>query len=182
MFPPDVRNRIRLANLAFGSLRPVWSSKRISLRLKLKIFNSNVKSVLLYACETWKVTKSLTQKLQVFVNKCLRVICGIFYPEIISNSDLYMKTKQELIANEIGKRKWGWIGHTLRKDPADITRQAMFWSPPGARKPGRPSATWQSSVCKEAAQQGRKLNELAALASNRVRFKSFVNALRFNVE
>ena len=178
----DVQNRVRLANLAFGSLRHIWSSKRLSRRLKLKIFNSNVKSVLLYGCETWKVTKSLTHRLQVFVNKCLRVICGIFYPEMISNIDLYKKTKQEPIANDIGKRKWNWIGHTLRKDPADIARQAMFWNPPGRRKQGRPATTWQSSIQKEAAQQGRNLKELADLAKNRVRFKRFVDALHFTVE
>jgi hypothetical protein len=48
----DVRNRIILANAAFGSLRNVWTSTRLSRRLKLKIFNNNVKSVLLYSCET----------------------------------------------------------------------------------------------------------------------------------
>ena len=178
----DVLNRIRLANLAFGSLRHIWTSKRLSRRLKMKIFNSNVKSVLLYGCETWKVTKKITQRLQVFVNRCLRKICGIYYPELISNARLYALTKQEPIADDIGKRKWGWIGHTLRKDPADITRQAVFWNPPGRRNPGRPSTTWQSSIRKEAAQQGRNINELAALASNRIRFKSFVDALHFTVE
>jgi hypothetical protein len=70
----------------------------------------------------------------------------------------------------------------MQKDPADITRQALFWNPPGKRKPGRPSATFQSSFRKEAAQRGKQLNELAALASNRVRFKSFVDALHFTVE
>jgi hypothetical protein len=61
-----------------------------------------------------------------------------------------------LIAKEIGLRKWGWIGHTLRKGPDDIARQAMSWNPPGKRKPGRPPVTWQSSVRSEAAQQGKK--------------------------
>jgi len=66
-------------------------------------------------------------------------------------------------------KKWGWIGHTLRKDPADIRRQALFWNPPSRRKPDRPCATWQSSISKEAA-RGKQLNELATLTSNRVRW------------
>ena len=40
----------------------------------MRIFNSNVKSVLLYGSETWRETKSLSKKLQTFVNKCLRQI------------------------------------------------------------------------------------------------------------
>jgi hypothetical protein len=134
----DILNRIRLANVAFSSLRHIWSSNRLSLRLKLKFFNSNVKSVLMYGCETWKVTETLNNKLQVFVNKCLRSICGIFYPDLISNTDLHARIGQCLIAKEIGLRKWGWIGHTLRKGPDDIARQAMSWNSLNKRKPGRP--------------------------------------------
>lgn len=178
----DVRRRIQLANVAFGSLNHVWRSKRLSLRLKLRFFNSNVKSVLMYGCETWKVTKSLIHRVQVFVNKCLRKICGIFYPDIISNEDLMTKTNQRPIADEIGTRKWGWIGHTLRKKPDDLCRQALSWCPPGARSVGRPKVTWQSSVRKEAEQQGKQFSELAELAKNRVRFNRFVSALHFTSE
>ena len=178
----DDLNRIRLANVAFSSLRPVWSSSKLPLRLKIKIFNSNVKSVLMYGCETCKATQSLITKLQVFTNRCLRTICGIYYPELISNTDLLARTKQKHVAEEIGVRKWSFIGHSLRKDPADITRQAMSWNPPGRRKQDRPAVTWQSTVRKEAAQQGKNFNELAGLARNRIRFSSFVSALRSIVE
>jgi hypothetical protein len=178
----DVENRIRLANVAYGALREIWSTNNISRRLKLQIFNSNVKSVLLYGCETWKVTKSVTNKVQVFINRCLRKICGIYYPETISNEDLYRLTDQTTVATEIGRRKWSWIGHTLRKPANDITRQALSWNPPGKRQRGGQFTTWQSSVRNEAAQQGKTWGELAALAGNRVRWKSFVNALRFKEE
>jgi hypothetical protein len=178
----DVRNRTRLASVAFSSLRRVWSSSRLSLRLKMKIFNSNVKSVLLYGCESWRVTQNLNNHLQVFINRCLRSICGIYYPDIISNTALHARTRQGLIAEEIGKRKWGWIGHTLRKEPSDISRQALTWKPPGRRAPGRPAITWQSTVRKEAAQQGKTIEELAAVAQVKTRFNSFVGALRFIVE
>jgi hypothetical protein len=52
----DVKNRIRKANGAFVQLYPVWRNKKISRRTNFRLFNSNVKSVLLYSCETWKVT------------------------------------------------------------------------------------------------------------------------------
>ena len=49
-------------------MKPVWTNKNILLKTKLTIFNSNVKSVLLYGSETRKHTKALASKLQVFVN------------------------------------------------------------------------------------------------------------------
>jgi hypothetical protein len=45
------RNRIKKAKGTFALLRPLWRSK-ISSNTKLRIFKTNVKSVLLYGCET----------------------------------------------------------------------------------------------------------------------------------
>jgi hypothetical protein len=81
----DVSQRIRKANGAFVQLYPVWKNSRISTRTKLRIFRSNVKSVLLYGSETWKVMNTTTSKLQTFVNRCLRRILSIHWPEVISN-------------------------------------------------------------------------------------------------
>ena len=91
-------------------------------------------------------------------------------------------TKQQIIADEVGKRKWNWIGHTLRKDYKDIVRQSIFWNVQGNRTRGRRRITWRTTVEREAEQQNKKLQEIAALAQNRVRFKCFVDALRFIVE
>jgi hypothetical protein len=33
------------------------------------------------------------------------------------------------IKSTIKQRKWRWLGHTLRKSPDDITRQALRWNP-----------------------------------------------------
>jgi len=73
----DVVQRIQKANGAFVQLYPVWRNNKISIRTKLRIFCSNVKAVLLYSSETWKVAKNITSKLQVFVNCCLRRILNI---------------------------------------------------------------------------------------------------------
>jgi hypothetical protein len=48
----DVKNKTSLANGAFNQLQKVCKSDDISLRIKLRIFNSNMKSVLLYEGET----------------------------------------------------------------------------------------------------------------------------------
>nr|KAG5706650.1 hypothetical protein BaRGS_005720 [Batillaria attramentaria] len=48
----DVTARIGKARAAMVILKNIWASKVISTRTKLRIFNSNVKSVLLYGCET----------------------------------------------------------------------------------------------------------------------------------
>ena len=65
----DVASRIKKANGVFVQLYPVWRNLNISK--ELRIFNTNVKSVLLYACAKWKTTNQITRRLQIFGNKCL---------------------------------------------------------------------------------------------------------------
>ena len=78
-------------------------------------------------------------------------------PETISNKDLWKATGQEDINLEIRKRKFRWIGHTLRKEDGEIPKAALHWNPQGIRKRGRPKNSWRRSVIKE---MGRSWNEL----------------------
>ena len=146
----DVKRRIGKARQAFNTpLGPVWNSTSISTKTKLRIFTTNVKSVLLYGSETWRVTRSISNKLQTFINKCLRKILKIYWPEKISNMELWARAGQGCVPEEIARRKWNWIGNTLRKPTSDITRQALEWNPQGKRKVGRPVKTWRRSVEEE---------------------------------
>ena len=80
----DVASRIKKANGVFVQLYPVWRNHKISKGVKIRIFNTDVKSVLLYACETWKTTNQIIRKLQIFVNKCLRRIMKIKWTDKIT--------------------------------------------------------------------------------------------------
>jgi len=56
----DVLSRINKSRAAFASLKPVWRSTVISLKTKIRLFNSNVKTILLYGSECWKISKEIT--------------------------------------------------------------------------------------------------------------------------
>jgi hypothetical protein len=51
----------------------------------------------------------------------------IWWPKIISNEDLWKLTESGDINVEIRQRKFGWIGHTLRKDRSEICAGAPQW-------------------------------------------------------
>ncbi|VDP17507.1 unnamed protein product [Schistosoma margrebowiei] len=130
----DVRARIGKARAAYLQLRNVWKSKQLSTNTKVRIFNTNVKTVLLYGAEA-------IQKIQVFINSCLRKILQIHWPDTISNNQLWERTNQIPVEEEIRKKRWKWIGHTLRKAPNCVTRQALTWNPQDQRRRGRPNNT-----------------------------------------
>ena len=62
----DIQARIGRARQTIA-MRPVWRSTALTTKTKLGVFESNVKGVLLYGSETWKLTKGVKQKLQVFI-------------------------------------------------------------------------------------------------------------------
>ncbi|VDO76867.1 unnamed protein product [Schistosoma margrebowiei] len=129
------------ARTAFQQLKNTWNSKQLSTNIKVRIFNTNVKAVLLYEAETWRTTTTTIKKVKVFINSCLRKILNIHWPDNISNSLLWERTNQLPDEEEIRKRRWKWIGHTLRKSSNCITRQALTWNPEGKRKRERLSNT-----------------------------------------
>jgi hypothetical protein len=129
----EVNARMQKARGSFSKPRRVWLSKSLRKDNKIGIFNACVKSVLLYECETWLVTNEIQRKIQTFVNRCLRYILRILWPNIISNKDLWKVTGQEDINLEIRKRKFRWIDHTLRKENGEIPKAALLWNPQGNR-------------------------------------------------
>ena len=124
----DVKTIISKARAAFHILRNAWKSWVIGKTTKIRLFNANVKSVLLYGAETWRMNKTTLKRIQTFVNQCLRKLLGIQWMDKVSNKVLWERASQVQIEIEILKRRWGWRGHTLRKPNTNITRQALMWN------------------------------------------------------
>ena len=91
--------------------------------------------------------------------------------------ELWKKTKQEEISTTIKRRKWSWIGHTLRKDLTNTTKQALDYNPQGKRRQGRPKINWRRSTLQDLDKVGVTWQEAKALAQKRVRWRNMVDAL-----
>ena len=92
-----VKARIGKARVAFLKLKNILDSNILSMHHKMRIFNTNVKAVLLYAAETWRTTVTTTKSIQTFVNSCLIRIVGVCWPEITSNdSAIWKQTSKKL--------------------------------------------------------------------------------------
>ena len=173
----DVRTRIGKARAAFKQLSNVWGSSEISIATKIRLFNTLIKPILLYGAETWRTTVTTMKKIQVFINTCLRRILKIRWPNKISNEELWHRTKQQPVDQDILQRRWRWIGHTLRKSASNITRQSLTWNPQGKRKRGRPRNTWRRDLDTDAKKMGKTWGQLERLAQDRGAWKELVGGL-----
>ena len=173
----EIKSRIKKARVTFCQLKNIWKSTKLNTHTKLKIYKSNVKSVLLYGAEIWRITNQYLNILSVFHNNCLRRICKIYWRKKISNRDLHKETSKNRIESEICNRRWKWIGHVLRKEAGNITKTALRWTPEGKRKKGRPKETYRRTIEKELKKQNCTWKEAEKIAKDREEWKSFVLAL-----
>ena len=173
----DIKARKGKARSAFKKMKNVWSSAMLSTRIKVRIFNSTIKPVLMYGSETWRMNSTPINKVQSFVNSCLRKLLRIHWPEVITNQELWEKTRQTPVKEDITQRKWRWIGHTLRKPDGCITRQALTWNPQGSRRRGRPRNTWRRDIDRERERMGVTWGELCKKAEDRDAFRVLIGGL-----
>ena len=173
----EINMRISKAGQAFAMLKTVWRSQQLSTHTKIRIFKSNVLSVLLYGSECWKTTTTIEKKLDVFQTKCLRRILQIFWPNRITNEEVYERTSTEPISMTLKKRRWKWLGHVCRMNTSSITRIALRWTPQGKRNRGRPRETWRRTIEKELKSQNLTLQTAPQAAADRDAWRSLVRAL-----
>ena len=125
----DINRRKQLARNQMRSLNKIWFNKykKVSLKTRVKLFNTLVKSVLLYNCSTWGLRKTDEESLNSFHRQLLRRICNIKWPDTISSKELYKLTKCQPICIDITQARWKYLGHVLRMESDCPPKQAMEW-------------------------------------------------------
>jgi hypothetical protein len=99
----------------------------------------------------------------------------IWWPRVISNEKSWEMTGQININKEIRQRKFGWVGHTLRKDDREPCKAALQWNPQGTRARGRPRNSWRRTALNES--RKHSWSDLRFIARNREGWRRFVDNL-----
>ena len=91
---------------------------------KIRLYNSSVKSVLLYGSECWQVVKRDMDEINAFHNGCLRKICRILRPDKVSIEELYHRAGCNSVIHDIKRPRLRWLGHTHGTGQDKITKVA----------------------------------------------------------
>ena len=122
----DIKNRKQLASGALSKMNKIWKNKKyVTLKKRLKLYDSLVKSILLYNSSTWGLTTQDEKRLNSFHRRQLRSVLGIKWPQKIRNKKIYEKTNTKPLSVEIAERRWKLLGHVLRMDKDTPARKAM---------------------------------------------------------
>ncbi|PSN32582.1 hypothetical protein C0J52_21350 [Blattella germanica] len=72
----EVQRRINTPNRAYYSLSPIVKNKIISREIKIKIYKTLIRPIIMNGTETWVLNKNTCKQLAVFERKILRRIFG----------------------------------------------------------------------------------------------------------
>ncbi len=130
----------------FQRLRPIWNSPSLSLQIKMWLLATTV------VCETWKMTKTIAQKLDVFHLRCLRRVLKITY----GSMEVYHRAYTQPLSATVNERRFRCAGHILRLPDHWILKMPISWRPAqGKQKQGRPKITWKITFMKDRHSMGQ---------------------------
>ena len=112
---------------------------------KLKICKSSLRSVLLYAAETWITNRILESGLIGFESRCLRKILRIWWEQRVTDRKVWKQADSNYIVKEVKKRRWKWLGQVLRMKKDRHPYAALTWAPLGNMGKSSPLGTWRGS-------------------------------------
>ena len=113
----EIRSRIEKARAAFNNMKKLFTSKDISLQLKLRLVRCYVFSVLFYGVEAWTTTEATLKKLESFEMWIYRRILKIPWTDHITNVEVMRRLEKEKeVIFTLKKRKLEYFGHILRHD------------------------------------------------------------------
>ena len=158
----DIKSRTGKATAAFKTLRPIWTSQVISIKTQLQIFNTNVKSAL-YVCETWRITKALTHKVQTFIDRSK--LEGHPSHQMAGQNHKQRKLGEDGTPDQ--EKKVGLAGPHPAKTNVQHGMPCSKWNPQGKQKRGRPRSTWRKSVETEGQTLGHSWGHLEVLSRAR---------------
>jgi hypothetical protein len=134
----EIKERISLGNKAYYANQDLFKSKSLSKKSKLQKYQTLVRPVVTYACETWVLKENIKLKPMVFERKVLRRIYG---PTKARDGMWRIKWNEELnrlvgnknIINYIKAQMVAWFGHLHRMPGDSMVKKVYEWAPMSTR-------------------------------------------------
>ena len=169
-----VTARTRIGWIKFRACGELLYGRKFSLKNKGRIYQSCVRSAMLYGSETWCLRENEMAILRRTEKAMMRARCGVKMIEKRRSQELMsllgLKDTLDGLARATGVR---WYGHVLRRDNDDVVRRALDFEVAGRRRGGRPNMTWKRQEEEHISQIRLKRKD----ATDRVKSLNGVNEL-----
>ena len=155
IFPETLpfRHRIQSGWKNWKRISGILSDRRISLRVKGKVYKTVVRPAMMYSADTWAVKKAQEKKLDVVEMRMLRWMSGVTRLDRIRNERIRGTTKVGEISKKVQESRLKWYGHVLRREDEYLGTRVVGMEMPWKRRRGRPKRRWLDSTRNDLAER-----------------------------
>ena len=134
----EIKKRVQAGWNGWRKVTGVMCDKKLSARVKGKIYKTAVRPALLYGLETIATTKKQEAKLEVAELRMLRWSLGVTRMDMIPNVTIREEVNVARFSEKQRETRLRWFGHVMRRGEDYIGQRLMNMTVPGKRKRGRP--------------------------------------------
>ena len=143
----------------------------------MRTFNAYVQPIFLYNCETWTLTVTKEKSIDCFHRRILRKnVLDVKWPQIMTNDQVYEKTKVQPSSLIIRKRRLRWLGHVVRLPNETPVKKALNYAMQTYKRcKGRPQTTWINMMTKQIKDElNLTWEEISIKAMNREEWRTLI--------
>ena len=148
----EVKKRVQAGRNGWRRMSGVICDRRVSARVKGKVYRVAVRPAMLYGLETVALTKRQEAEMEVAELKMLRFSLGVTRMDKIRNEYIRGTAQVGRFGEKTREARLRWYGHVLRKDDGYIGRRMLKMELPGKRKRGRPKRRFMDVVKEDMAE------------------------------
>ena len=142
----EVRRRIQAGWMSWRKLSGVLCDKKLSAKIKGKMYKSVVRTTILYGMETVTVTERQMGKMEVAELKMVRWAVGVTRKDKIRNEYVRGTAKIAKLGDKLRNARLRWYKHVKRREEDYVGKRRMEMTVPGRRKRGKPRKKWLDLV------------------------------------
>ncbi|KAI5088070.1 hypothetical protein C0J45_21613, partial [Silurus meridionalis] len=140
------KKRVQAGWSGWRRVTGVICDRRVSVRVKGKVYRTVVRPEMLYGLETGALSKRQEGELEVAELKMLRCSLGVTTMDRIRNEFISGTAHVGRFGDKVREVRLRWFGHVQRRDMGDISRGMLRMETPGRRKRGRPRRRFMDVV------------------------------------
>ena len=142
----EVRQRIKAAWAKWREVSGVILDRKVPMKLRMKIYKTVIRPVLLYGAETWALRRKEEGVLERTEMKMLRWILGVSLMERIESDEIRKRVGICKITDKARESRLRWYGHVRRRDDDSLIRKAFDLGIEGRRSRGRQKLRWRDVI------------------------------------
>ena len=152
----EVKKRAQTRWNRWRKVSVVICDRRLSTKVKGKVYSSVVRPAMVYGLETVAVTKKQVEEMEVAEMKVLRFAMGVTRKDKIRNKYIRGTVKVERLGMKMREGRLRWYRHVMRRHQEYVGRRIIEMELPGKKKRRRPKRRFLDVVKEDMGEVGAK--------------------------